>query len=381
MVKFAGAIAGALLLSACGSSIELPLASPSRSTFGFDSPAADLRTHMDLLLGEHAYVMAKLAIAAAAGRKDEFHSYAGTLVANGSDLTKLMRSALGETEGSQLGQLWSAGSNFFVDYVVAAATHDQAGADAAMKNLTGMYAPQLAQLLASSLSLSMDDANQLASDQVSGVKLVVDDAVASDFSKLYADVRAGYAKAVRSGDVLAAAVVSRFADRFPGDGQGKAATFRGAVDTLLMAQAYFMTMASDATVLGNTAETNAANDALAATTTSLSVVLGGVFGDATGTLAQRMWAQEAQLVLTYAESGADADRQNVLSAATPAAGGLAYSLDLSAELSALLKAVDDQRARSYDKLADDDRAAALKLAAAGDTITAAAVRQAPAKFA
>jgi len=74
-------------------------------------------------------VIAKLAVAATAGRKDEFHSYAGALAANGGDITTLMRSALGETVGNQFGQAWSAGNNYFVDYLVAAVTHDKAKQD------------------------------------------------------------------------------------------------------------------------------------------------------------------------------------------------------------------------------------------------------------
>jgi hypothetical protein len=45
-----------------------------------------------------------------------------------------------------------------------------------------------------------------------------------------------------------------------------------------------------------------------------------------------------------------------------------------------VQAIDDQRARSFDKLADDDRNAAMLLAAVGDAVTDVAVRQAPAKF-
>ena len=47
-----------------------------------DTPAADLRAHLSLLFGEHTLIFAKLSVAAAGGRKDEYHSYAGQLAAS-----------------------------------------------------------------------------------------------------------------------------------------------------------------------------------------------------------------------------------------------------------------------------------------------------------
>jgi hypothetical protein len=129
MVKRLGCLAVALLLAACGSSITLPIESSPSPPVGADSPAADLRTHTDLLFGEHTYLIAKLAVAAAAGQKDEFHSYAGALAANGGDITTLMHSALGETAGTEFGQAWTVGNSYFVGYLVASVTHDQAKQD------------------------------------------------------------------------------------------------------------------------------------------------------------------------------------------------------------------------------------------------------------
>src|ERR1700693_689420 len=219
MVKRLASIAIAILLTACGSSIALPPSSPSPSPAGADTPAADLRTRTDLLFGEHTYVIAKLAVAAAAGRKDEFHSYAGAVAANGGDITTLMRLALGETAGGQFGQAWMVGNNYFVDYLVAAVTHDKAKQNAATSGLTGTSLPQMTGLLTSSLSLTTDQAAMVGADQVSGIKQIVDDAVTSGFAALYADIHAAYVKAIRAGDVISEAIVSRLADRFPGNAQ------------------------------------------------------------------------------------------------------------------------------------------------------------------
>jgi hypothetical protein len=370
MLRSLAVAAGALLLVSCGSSIALPVTRPTPSIAPADTPAADLRTHIDLLFGEHVFVVAKLAIAASAGRKDEFHAYAGLLAVNSADLTTLMRSALGETEGTQFGQTWMAGNNSYVHYLVAAVTQDQTTADAALSSLTSTYVPELAQLLSATLPLSPQQATQVGLDQVSGVRQIVDDATASAFATLYPDVHTAYVKAVRAGDMVSAAILSRFGDKFPGDAGSKSSTFRGVLDTLLQAQAYLMTMASDATVEGTQTEQEAAGGGVAQNSSLLKSAYGGVFGDAEAAQFGGMWDHESTLLMGYAKMGDAADRQNAIDAAA----------GLSTEIQAVLQAVNDQRAKSFDKLGVDDRAAAVMLAGAGDAITATAVQQVPAKF-
>jgi hypothetical protein len=382
MIKRLGSIAVALLVTSCGSSIALPLPSPSPSPAGADTPAADLRTRTDLLLGEHTYVIAKLAVAAAAGRKDEFHSYAGALAANGGDITTLMRLAIGETAGSQFGQAWMVGNDYFVDYLVAAVTHDNAKENVATSGLTGTYLPQMTGLLTSSLGLTSEQAAMLGADQVSGVKQIVDDAVASRFLALYGDLHAAYVKAIRAGDLISEAIVSRLADRFPGNAQARSADFRAVLDTLLLDQAYLMTMSTEATVAGTTAEQNAVGGALTQNSSSLTAVFSGVFDGAAGAQFGHVWASETTLLVAYAKSGDAGVRQTAIATAGPPNGpaGSIFGPDMTEALTASLQAIDDQRAKSFDKLADDDRNAAMLLAAVGDAVTDVAVREAPAKF-
>jgi hypothetical protein len=382
MVRFAAAFMSALVLSACGSSIALPLGTPTPSAQGANSAAADLRTHVDVLFGEHTFAIAKLSVAAAAGRKDEFRSYAGLLAANSADVTALMRSALGQTEGTRFGQAWTAGNNFYVDYLVAEVTHDQPRANAAMSNLTTTYVPQLTQVLTASLPLSTEQATPVAADQVSTFQKIVDDAVGSAFTALYPDLRDAYVKAVRGGDLVAIAIASRFADRFPGNAMSKSADFRGVVDTLLMEQAYLLTMESDATVAGTKAELAAATDAVTANTKALVAVFAGIFGDAASVQFGAVWDNVSLLLVAYAKSGSANIRRNVIdTGALPMGTGQSFEPDFTNELTTMLQAVDDQRGKSFDKLGDDDRAAAAQLAAVGDSVTVAAVRQAPSKFA
>ncbi|TMC12461.1 MAG: hypothetical protein E6J30_00850, partial [Chloroflexi bacterium] len=88
----AACAAGVVCLAGCASTIALPTPSAS-SVPSANSPAADVRARMALLMGEQTYVVAKLTVAAMAGRKDEFGSYADLLAANGVELNGVLGKA------------------------------------------------------------------------------------------------------------------------------------------------------------------------------------------------------------------------------------------------------------------------------------------------
>src|SRR5260221_10853163 len=81
MLKGLAAGACAIVLGACTSSVNLQAPTPSPVNLA-DTPAPDLRVHLYLLLVEHATALGNLAVAAAAGRKDEFRAHAGALSPN-----------------------------------------------------------------------------------------------------------------------------------------------------------------------------------------------------------------------------------------------------------------------------------------------------------
>src|ERR1700751_5479523 len=119
----AACAAGVMCLAGCGGSIALPSNSsgPPRG----DTPAADLRAHMTLLYGERTYVLAKLAVAATSGHKDEYASYARMLATNGDDLSAELGKAAGPGAGDAFEHSRLLGDGFFIDYMVAATTHQQ----------------------------------------------------------------------------------------------------------------------------------------------------------------------------------------------------------------------------------------------------------------
>ena len=341
----------------------------------------NLRVHAELLFGEHAFVLGKLAVVAAGGRKDEFHAYAGVLASNAVDVATVFKLAFGETGGQQLGDAWTAGDNFYVAYLVAAVTQDQGGAAAAMGSLNTSYVPQLVAAVTSSAGLTAAQAMQLASGQVAAVKLVVDDAVGAAYTKLFPDLVAGQTAAVAFADALARQASTRFPDRFPGNPDATAPTLRATLNVLFQRQAYLTTMLTDAVVGSAQAEVSPVAGAIAATSTAIDTHVRQIFGGASAAQLGTVWDREALQLAAYAQSGDAAVRQNVLSTAAPPMGaGATYGPDLTSAFQSVLKVVDDQRGPAYDVLAGDDRAAAVEFAVAADEITAAAVRLAPAKL-
>src|SRR5439155_672078 len=92
--------------------------------------AADLRTRLDLLLGEQVMIVAKES-AAAVNHSDDYAGYTALLTANSSDLADLMRRAFGNSAAAQLAQQWNVQNGYLVDYAIAVVTHNDGKASCA----------------------------------------------------------------------------------------------------------------------------------------------------------------------------------------------------------------------------------------------------------
>jgi hypothetical protein len=176
--------------------------------------------------------------------------------------------------------------------------------------------------------------------------LVVDDAAAAAFAKLYSDIAAAQGQAGAFGDALSEQIVHQFPDRYPGDAGASVVDSRVHLNAAVQRQAYVMTMASAAAVAGNNEDLAAASAALVTNVAALPPPAA-------------VWTDEVALIVAYAKTGDATIRQNVLDrAATPESLNTAFT--------ATLQVIDDQRAKAYDKLAIQDRAAATAFATFAD---------------
>jgi hypothetical protein len=374
----AACAAGVVCLAGCASTIALPTSSAS-GALDASSPAADVRARMTLLAGEHTYVLAKLTVAAAAGRKDEFASYADLLATNGAELTGALSKAVGDTAGQRFAQSWTRGNSFYIDYLVAVTTHQHDLADAAMMNLNTQYVPQMAEDLSTPLNISTSSANRMLADQVTTIKQLMDDYAAGTPSAFYPDVRAAYAKATAMGGAIAEATVWKFPDKYPGDATAQGSKTRAQLDALLQEHAYLLSMTSDAAASGATAEAAAATSSLQANAQDLSHAISSTFGSQAGTQAAQVWSEEDKSFIAYASAADDAARSAALNAlnqtSTPALTGFLNGLHVTADVASVtsqtIGVIDDQRAKSYSVLAAEDRQSAALLISIGDLMMGA----------
>jgi hypothetical protein len=350
-----------------------------------ESKAADLRTRLDLLLGEHVIAIAKES--AAAGRSDEYSSYLHLLTSNGTALTELMRSALGDTAASSFDEIWTAQNDSFVNYTIGLVTHNKSKSDGAMSILASRFVPQLSQFLATSTEIPLDPIMQLTTQHVFETQALIDDQFAQNYPRAYADLRVVYSQASRIGDALAPKIAQKFPDKFPGNPSSKAVDVRVSMNSLLQENLYLATMTTSAAAGGRAAEQAAATRALGDNADDLGTLFSTLFGQSIGTRFDQVWAARDSATIAYSAASNAAAKQNALSQlagdfVTQFSGLVQDSTGLSttafgpaieAQVEATIAVLDDQRSKSWAKLGGDDQAANSSMQSVADLIAIAAV--------
>jgi hypothetical protein len=357
-----------------------------------DSKAADLRTRLDLLLGEHLMVVAKESIAAAA-HNDEYTGYL-TLLTSATGLTDLMRSAFGDTAAGQFQQLWGVQDGYLVDYTIGLVTHNQNKSNGAISGLINGFVPDFSKFVTTTTQLPLEPTTQLVTEQVLETQRMIDDQVAQNYPKMYTDLRTAFAQTSRVGDALAPKIVRKFPDKFPGDPSNKASDLRASLNELLEEHAYLATMATDAAVGGRAAEQTAAAKALSDNADALGTLFSGVFGTPAGTQFDQVWAAKDLAIVAYAAAADQGAAKSALSNLTDTfasqfAGfvhdstgqsATAANLSIKAQTQATIGVIDDQRTKAFAQLATDDRTAAAAMQSIADFIIAATAAKFPTRF-
>jgi hypothetical protein len=357
-----------LLLAGCNSTPNpTPSISPSPTLNLALTQAGDLRTHLNLILGEQIMIVAKESVAAV-NHSDDYAAYTALLTVNASDLTSLMRRAFGNTTATKLSDAWATQNNYLIDYAIGVVTHDNAKAKAAMTNLTTKFVPQFSQLLSDASHLPLDPVTQLESQQVLEDKAFIDDYLAQKFPAFYTDLHRAYQQTSRLGDALGIEVATRFADKFPGNPSIRAVSVRVTANLLLQEHSYLATMATAASLAGREGEKNVASSALSDNAAAVSALFASTTGEIPTPLVAQ-WTVEHDALLGYAKGDSSAratlTEKFVNDFAPLAHVGKAYVLD---HVNATLKVIDDQRAKDSTAIANDDRAAATSVQPIGDSI-------------
>jgi hypothetical protein len=374
--------------------------SPAASTGSavvVDSPAADLRVKLDLLLGEHIIFASKATRAALIGHTDEFAAYGALLNSNGTDIGEMIGAAFGSAAKDSFNKIWSAHNGFFVDYTTGVATKDKAKMDKAVSDLTTIYVPQFSDLIAGATGLPKDAVVKLTTDHVLQTKQIVDDQAKSDWKAAYADIRLAYAHMAMIGDPIAQAIVAKLPDKFAGDATNKGVDFRVALDNLLQEHLYLATDATAAALEGMSDEFQAAGGVLNTNGTDLGAAIGSVYGDAAKDSFNKIWSAHNGFFVDYTTGVATKDQAKMDKAVSDLttmylpqfADFLAGATGLPNDaLTALIKAhvlttkavVDAQGTKDYAAASKADQTAGRHMEMIGDPLAKAIVAKVPDKF-
>jgi hypothetical protein len=342
-LRVATLVALAAALLACTNQTSSP--STQGHVSAAQTQAADLRTHLDLLFGEHVMIVAKES-AAAINHSDEYAPYTSLLAANSSDLSALIGRAFGSTAAAQFAKAWDTQNGFLVDYAIGVVTHDDAKAKAAEAGLRDSVVLPLQQ------SLPIDQAYKVGGplgEQEIDDEAFIDSLFAQKYASFYDAVHRAYTNSQSIGDALANEIVNRVPDKFPGRMDGRDVIARVAANLQLQEHSYLATMASDAAAAGRDSEKAAAVAALATNARALA----------------KTWSDWDAAIVAYATGGALQSSAYVgrLMIATGAPQAAVQHF-----VQATVKVVDDQRAKSAKTLADDDRAAATATQQIADSL-------------
>ena len=363
------ALAACTPLSSGSNPSPSPTSSPAPTARPADSKAADLRTQLDLLLGEQTMLVAKQAVAAS-NHTDEYSGYLTLLASNANALADVIRSAYGNTAASQFAQSWGIQNGYLVDYTIGVVTHNDAKSNGAMSGLVNGFTPQFAQVITSLAQLPGDSVTQLESAQIADFKATIDDETAQSYAKLYADVRTAYAHSSRIGDMLAVRMAQQFPDKFPGDPTINAVEARVSLNELLQEHSYLTTMMSDAGIAGRSAEAANALGAVAGARADIAPVIGFLLGPDARTGFPGVWGIRDANVFAYANASDSGAKQKLTGSFVTQFAALTRvpATSIRDQVIATLKTIDDQRAKAYKDVAGDDRAAAAAMQSIADQI-------------
>jgi len=374
-----------------------PSGSATTAAVMTDTAAADLRTKLDLALGEHIIFATKATDAALGGRAAEFAAYGDLLNKNGTDLGDMIGSVYGAGAKDAFNQIWSAHNGFFVDYTKGVAANDKAMQDKAVKNLTTVYVPQFSDLLAGATGLPKDAVTQLVTDHVLQTKAVVDAQAKKDWTAVYSGIRTAYAHMFKIGDALAAAIVKQNPAKIAGDASNKGVDLRVGLNELLQEHLYLASSATGAALGGRNDQFAAAGTALNTNGTDIGAAIGSVYGAAAKDQFNTIWSAHNGFFVDYTKGVAANDKakmdkavQDLTTVYLPQfADFLAGATGLPNDaLSGLIKThilttkaiVDAQFAKDFTAAASADRAAGQHMEMIGDPLAKAIVAKVPDKF-
>ena len=397
VVRFVGgSVIAALAVAGCGSMNSMHSSAMMAEKSGWS--AADLRTGLNSLFGEHVLIAAVATSHVLGGRDAAFQGAVGGLDANSVDISKAIGAVYGPDAEKAFLPLWRKHIGFFVDYTTGVATKDKAKLDKAVNDLV-RYSDDFGAFLSSANpNLPKSVVADLVKTHVVTLKDVVDAQAAGDWPKAYSAIRSAYHHMQMIGDPLAAAIVKQFPTRFAGSTDSPESTLRSTLNLALREHAIIAAMATGSALGGRTAEFNAAAGALDGNSVDISKAISSVYGAEAEKAFLSLWRKHIGFVVDYTTGLASKDKAKqdkavkdligyaddfgaFLSAANPNLPKSAVAELVKGHILTLKDVVDAQAAREWPKVYSNLRLAAGHMAMIADPLGMAIAKQFPERFA
>lgn len=271
--------------------------------------AVELRSTLDNLLSEHAYLAIETMRKGAEGAED-FESSAKALSANTEDLAGAIASVYGEEAGQQFSKMWTDHIGYFVDYVKGTANDDEEMKQMALDELS-QYRKDFSQFLESATEERLE-ADALAEGLQMHVKQLIgafDSYVAGDYEKAYEYEREAINHMYGVSKGLSSAIVNQFPEKFNNTkAVTPAAELRSNLNHLLSEHAGLAAMAMQNGIDGSE-DFDASVQALSKNTDELAQAISSIYGEEAGAKFKEMWSGHIGNFVSYVEGTAAEDEE------------------------------------------------------------------------
>ncbi|MES5935944.1 hypothetical protein [Mammaliicoccus lentus] len=273
-----------------------------------DSKAVELRSNLDMLLSEHAYLAADTMRKGAEGSKD-FDESVKSLNMNTKELSKAIGDVYGKDAGMEFEKMWSEHIGYFVDYVNATNNNDEKGRQEALNNLDN-YRDTFSQFMATATDEKLEAKGLSDGLQMHVNQLVsaFDASVNGDYDKAYKYERESIHHMYMVSKGLSDAITKQFPEDYHHtSATTKAADLRSDLNYLMSEHA---ALSADAMQNGYDGSENykASVKALEMNTKDLSKAIEDAYGKDAGMEFEKMWSEHIGYFVDYVEASKNNDK-------------------------------------------------------------------------
>lgn len=389
----AAVLAVGVLGAACGSpssSSKGEVAETTTTTIatGPETTAAQLRSRLAGLLGEHVSLTAAATGAAIGGRGDELAGASSAVGANSDALTANMASIFGD-EGEAFGPLWKR----HVELIVAYAQ----GSGSAVNDLA-QYAKDFGAFINSVVpSLPADAVAGSVAMHEQTLRAVIDAQKAGNENEAYTALRAAAAHVYTVATTLSGGIARTVPDKIGGDPASKASELLTTLNFTLREHVFLASAATAGALGGRNDEFTGAAAALDANSEALVAAIGGAYGSEAGSAFAPLWKKHIGFLVDYTNAvrdknqpKADEAMQNLLqytedfgafiNAASPKLTKEAVADLVKTHVFTLKDVIDAQAAKKWTEAFAFERTAADHMAMIATGLATTIVAQFPENF-